>query len=85
MTVKSSALLASHYVMALDMVRAGLGAALVPDFLVASDIASGRIALLDQIGLPTQQDYFLCIKEARRHEPALVALASWLSNELFRK
>ncbi|MCO5071958.1 MAG: LysR family transcriptional regulator [Rhizobiaceae bacterium] len=68
---------ASHYIMALDMVREGLGAALVPDFLAAEDLKSGRVVLLHHLSIATNQDYFLCIKEVRRQEPALVALARW--------
>ncbi|MEW9837664.1 LysR family transcriptional regulator [Mesorhizobium marinum] len=75
-------LFASHYVVARDMVRAGLGAALVPDFLVASDPAAGTLVLLDDTPMPTKQDYYLCIKEARRREPALDALARWFQSEV---
>jgi LysR family glycine cleavage system transcriptional activator len=54
----------------------------VPDFLVASDLADGRLVLLSEARLPTQQDYYLCIKEARRREPALVSLANWFKAQV---
>lgn len=73
---------ASHYVIALEMVKAGLGAALVPDFLVARDLESGMVRLLDDIVLPTHQDYYFCVKESRRSEPALVALIRWFKSQL---
>lgn len=75
-------LFASHYVIALDMVREELGAALVPDFLVEPEIKAGRLTLLDGAGLPTHEDYHLCIKESRRSEPALDALLRWFKLEL---
>lgn len=75
-------LFASHYVIALDMVRHGLGAALVPNFLAAPEIATGRLALLDEAELPTLEDYHLCIKESRRSEPALDTLLRWFRQEI---
>ena len=75
-------LFASHYLIALEMVRAGLGAALVPDFLVAADLASGRLALVDDIAIPTHQDYYFCVKESRRAEPALEALTRWFKAQV---
>ncbi|MFN3832600.1 MAG: LysR family transcriptional regulator [Allorhizobium sp.] len=75
-------LFASHYVIALDMVRRDLGAALVPDFLAQPELDAGRLILLDQAKLPTHEDYHLCIKESRRTEPALDALMRWFRQEL---
>ena len=75
-------LFASHYVIALDMVRRDLGAALVPDFLAQPELDAGRLILLDQAKLPTHEDYHLCIKESRRTEPALDALMRWFRLEL---
>ena len=78
-------LFASHYVTALEMVRAGLGAALVPDFLVDRQVQEGSLKLLDDTAVPTGQDYYLCIKESRREEPALDALAKWFKSQLSRR
>lgn len=75
-------LFASHYVIALDMVRLGYGAALLPDFLVARELASGTLRLLHDASLPTHEDYHLCIKESRRSEPALDALVQWFRQEV---
>jgi LysR family glycine cleavage system transcriptional activator len=75
---------ASHYLMALEMVRAGLGAALVPDFLVARDLEAGDLTLLDDIEVRTHEDYYLCVKESRRREPALDALIRWFRSQLPR-
>lgn len=75
-------LYASHYVIALEMVRQGLGAALLPDFLVKDDIDSGTLVLMDTTVVPTHEDYHLCIKESRRNEPALEAVERWFKMEL---
>lgn len=73
---------ASHYLLALELAKAGLGAALVPDFLAAPEIEGGGLALLDGNTLPTQQDYYLCVKESRRGEPALDALIRWFKAQV---
>ncbi len=75
-------LFASHYVIALDMVRHGYGAALLPDFLVARELASGTLRLLHDASLPTHEDYHLCVKESRRSEHALDALLQWFRQEV---
>ena len=75
-------LFASHYLIALEMVRAGLGAALVPDFLAARDLESGTLRLLDSVVIPSHQDYYLCVKESRRNEPELLALIRWFKSQL---
>lgn len=71
----------SHYVLALDMARAGLGAALVPDFLAQEDIAAGTLRQLLPQSLPTHEDYYLCMKTSRREEPGLRALARWFKSQ----
>lgn len=75
-------LFATHYVMAYDMVLAGLGAALLPDFLVASAVATGKLRLLSDVSLATQEDYYLSIKESRKAEPGLEALWRWFRQEV---
>ncbi|MEO3388924.1 LysR family transcriptional regulator [Mesorhizobium sp. CAU 1741] len=78
-------LFASHYVTALEMVRAGLGAALVPDFLIAREVEAGSLVLLDDTEIPTHEDYYLCVKETRRNEPALDALVRWFRSQISRQ
>lgn len=72
----------SHYVLALEMVRQGLGMALVPDFLAQEDINLGKVALFHPAKLPTGEDYYLCIKSSRRSERALRLLELWFKTEL---
>lgn len=78
----ASWLFASHYLIALEMVKAGLGAALVPDFLAARDLEGGVIRQLHEAALPTHEDYYLCVKESRRDEPAIDALVRWFKSQL---
>ncbi|MBE1208348.1 LysR family transcriptional regulator [Aminobacter carboxidus] len=78
-------LFASHYLIALEMVKAGLGAALVPDFLAARELEAGTIRQLHDAALPTHEDYHLCVKESRRGEPAIDALIRWFKSQLPRQ
>ena len=75
----------THYVLALEMARTGLGAALVPDFLAAKDIACGALRQLWPDGLPTHEDYYLCLKTSRRDEPSLKALTKWFRGNVDRQ
>jgi LysR family glycine cleavage system transcriptional activator len=59
------------------MAMNGIGVALVPDFLAERELAAGRLALLAPGGLPTDEDYYLCMKRARRNEPGLQAIERW--------
>lgn len=74
----ASFLRASHYLLAVEMAKAGLGVALVPDFLAARDLASGAIVLFDERHMPAGRTYHLCFKSSRAREPGLSALAGWL-------
>ncbi|PSM16698.1 LysR substrate-binding domain-containing protein [Nitratireductor sp. StC3] len=72
----------SHYLLALEMAKNGLGMALVPDFLAARDIEAGRLRALSPARLPTEEDYYLCIKAARRDETALRAFEAWFRRQI---
>lgn len=82
---RSDWLQASHYVLALEMARKGLGVALVPDFLAEESLAAGEITLVSEARMPTHEDYYLCIKTVRRGEPALRQLEGWFRSQISRK
>ncbi|BBD41040.1 LysR family transcriptional regulator (plasmid) [Aminobacter sp. Y103A] len=73
---------ATHYVLALEMARQGLGVALVPDFLAEEALLSEQVQLECAMGMPTNEDYYLCIKSARRAEPALRELELWFRSQI---
>ena len=74
-------LLATHYILARDMVRAGLGAALVPDFLIADDVENETLVLVRPERLATHEDYYFSVKDNRKSEPGLEALSRWFRQE----
>lgn len=71
----------SHYLLALEMARAGLGVALVPDFLARRDIETGVLHLFDDTLLPSGRRYHLCYKVSRAHESEIKSFMQWVKSE----
>ncbi|MCJ0764453.1 transcriptional regulator GcvA [Variovorax terrae] len=65
-------------------VRASLGAALLPRFLVEEEIARGDFVLLAPQGLPSSRGYHLVCPEAKRDAPAVQAFRDWLTEVVRR-
>lgn len=72
----------THYLFALEMARAGLGAALVPDFLARRHIEDGSLVYLNRLSMPSGRVYRLCFKQFRAKEAAITAFSRWLWAEL---
>ena len=68
----------SHYLLALEMARAGMGAALIPDFLAAPALARGELFRLAGKPMPTGLSYDLHLKYERRKETDIRQLVTWL-------
>jgi LysR family glycine cleavage system transcriptional activator len=68
----------THYLLALEMAKAGLGIALVPDFLAAESLANGTLVCVDRTRIPSGRTYHLCIKLNRSNEPGLRGLSRWI-------
>lgn len=72
----------SHYVFALEMALADMGAALLPDFVAAQEISAGRLQRMPGQALPTGQMYELHVPLNRRLDPPIVSFTSWLQDEV---
>jgi LysR family glycine cleavage system transcriptional activator len=70
--------LCSHYLLALELARAGQGVALVPEFLAARDLGSGQLTAFHDKLLPSGRTYSLCIRHTRVNEVKLRKLSDWL-------
>ena len=68
----------SHYLLALEMARAGMGVALVPDFLAAPAVARGAVQRLPGRPLRTGLSYEVQLKYERRGEGDIRHLVAWL-------
>lgn len=73
----------THYVLALEAAKAGLGAAIIPDFVAAQALEEGRLVDLDLGGHRLEnRTYRACYKEARGNEPGLRAFVAWLKRSV---
>ncbi len=67
-----------HLGLALAVARAGLGVALVPERLAASDLAHGHLVRLEDRSLPLRWDFVLVHSHALRRRPAVQRLITHL-------
>jgi DNA-binding transcriptional LysR family regulator len=71
----------SHYMLAVEMARAGLGLALVPDFLARRHVEAGGLAYVDRRLVPSGRRYHLCFKKSLAQDPEVRALVTLLKAE----
>ncbi|MCC0022914.1 MAG: LysR family transcriptional regulator [Hyphomicrobiaceae bacterium] len=62
-------------------VMAGLGIAFISAHTIASEVESGRLVLLDVIGLPVLRQWFIISRTDRALSPAASALQSFIMRE----
>ena len=72
----------SHYVLALEMAKAGLGLALVPDFLASRHVGKGELAYFDNNRISARRSYRLCYKSKRATDEAIRVFGRWIKAEL---
>jgi LysR family glycine cleavage system transcriptional activator len=70
------------YLLALESAADGQAVAVVPEFLVASDLRSGRLATPFPTVIPQERRWFLVCRTERADQPAVVALRDWLHSQL---
>lgn len=72
-----------HYLMIVQVVTAGLGIGLAPYFLVADDIAQGRLVVpYHHMASEEQLAYYLVFPTEKKDYPPLRAFRAWLAEEL---
>jgi LysR family transcriptional regulator, glycine cleavage system transcriptional activator len=64
--------------LALTAAQAGLGAALLPDYVACDALASGRLVKLHDKPYVSPRNYFLVTSEERSKAPIIMALRAWL-------
>lgn len=75
-------LVCSHYILAIELARAGLGAALVPDFHAERSLRDGTLVKLHPATVPAGRTYSLYYKTARCNETAIATFVRWIRAEL---
>jgi LysR family glycine cleavage system transcriptional activator len=72
----------THYILALEMAKAGMGLALVPDFLAARHVGRGELAYFDQVHVPARRSYRLCFKSKRASDEVICIFSRWIKGQL---
>ena len=70
-----------HFGMVLAAARAGLGVALVPDVLAASDLAGGRLRMVSSRVLPGRSNYALIYPARSQASASLRSFRDWIEAE----
>jgi LysR family transcriptional regulator, glycine cleavage system transcriptional activator len=75
-------MLCDQFVTMVEAARSGLGAALLPRFLIAGELAEGRLVrAVDSEPMPTGQ-YYLAYMPDRATYPPLAAFRDWMMREI---
>ncbi|CAM3120679.1 LysR family transcriptional regulator [Asticcacaulis taihuensis] len=64
-----------------QMARAGLGVALLPDFLIEEELRTGQLVRALDLPMKNAEAYYLVWPEDRADHPPLVAFRDWLVTE----
>lgn len=71
----------SHYMFALELAKAGMGIALVPDFLAREQVPNGALRIVGCETVKSGRSYSFVVKYARKDEPALSAMTRWFAEQ----
>ncbi len=72
----------SHYILAMEMAKSGVGVALVPEFQAAESLRCGLLEPMNETRIPSMRSYNFCFKASRANEPAIRAFVRWLRREI---
>jgi LysR family transcriptional regulator, glycine cleavage system transcriptional activator len=72
----------SHFILAMELAKCGVGVALVPEFLARSSLQAGTLRQVHSTSVPSGRQYHLCIKRSRRHEENLQGIAMWFKSKV---
>lgn len=73
--------LSSHYILAKEAARAGIGAALIPDFMAKEALADGSLVKIYPESILAGRTYRLCFKSAREQEHSIRLFSRWIRGQ----
>ncbi|MBB4234741.1 LysR family transcriptional regulator [Rhizobium esperanzae] len=73
-----------QYQMGIEAANSGLGAILMPPFMVMEELQSGRLVPLHKVAIPSPWRYYLVYPKSKRSKPAVQKLRTWLRGEARR-
>ncbi|RFZ86445.1 LysR family transcriptional regulator [Shinella sp. WSJ-2] len=71
-----------QFAMVIESAVAGLGFALLPKYLIEQELASGRLALVFDRPMETENNYYLVVPEGKLENPLSQAFRAWIAKEL---
>lgn len=74
----SSTMSVDSYLLAIESAIDGQGVAVVPEFLVAADLRSGRLAAPFDTSIPQARRWFMVCRTERAEQSSVIAFRDWL-------
>jgi LysR family glycine cleavage system transcriptional activator len=68
--------------MVIETAVAGLGFALLPHYLIEQELASGRLAVVFDRPMETENSYYLVVPEGKLENPLSQAFRAWISRQV---
>lgn len=72
----------ASFVVNIQAALAGLGVALLPQFLVSDDLRDGRLVQVHDFALQTRHAYYLTYPQGGMHSPPVAAFRRWLLSQV---
>lgn len=77
----SSTMSVDSYLLAIESAIDGQAVAVVPEFLVAADLRSGRLAAPFDTTIPQARRWFMVCRTERSEQPSVIAFRDWLLSQ----
>ena len=74
-----------HFSMVIEAALAGLGFALVPRYLIEHELASGRLQVLFDQPLTTENSYYLVVPDHKKENPMAQSFFAWIADQVSKR
>ncbi|MGN8023635.1 LysR family transcriptional regulator [Phyllobacterium sp. 22229] len=74
-----------HFSMVIEAALAGLGFALVPRYLIEHELLSGRLRVLFDQPLTTENSYYLVVPDHNKENPMAQSFFAWIADQVSKR
>lgn len=71
-----------QFSMLIEAAIAGMGIALLPRYLIETELASGRLTVLDDRPITTENGYYLVVPDRKKENPLSKAFCAWALDQV---
>lgn len=71
-----------QFSMVIEAAVAGLGFALLPRYLIETELSAGRLSVMFDLPIQTENDYYLVIPDGKLENKAALAFRSWIMSQI---